>query len=134
MINYKEIIEANPAGVLATQNGDKVATRYVSCLFVQDNKVYFWTDAEKPMAQQMIANPNISFCTSPKNYNPVLSVQGKVVFVEDRELKTQIWEGSQLCKSLYETSENPHFTVFYIDVEEVEVYIPGTGTSHYKIS
>ncbi len=133
MINYKELIEANPAGVLATQNGEKVATRYVSCLFVEENRAYFWSDAEKPMVKQMEQNPSVSFCISPKNYNPVLSIGGTAIFVEDRALKTRIWEENRTSQNMYNSPDNPRFKVFYINIEAVEVYIPGEGTSRYQI-
>jgi len=52
MINYAEILKANPNGVLATQDGNKVKTRVFQYLFADGKKVYFCTNSEKPVYKQ----------------------------------------------------------------------------------
>jgi len=84
MINFAEILKANPNGVMATQDGNKVKTRVFQYLFADGKKVYFCTNSEKPVYAQLQKNPNVSFCTYPQNFTPVLSINGKVVFVEDK--------------------------------------------------
>lgn len=41
MIEYKDILANNPSGVPAAQNGDKLDTRVVHALFIDDSKVFF---------------------------------------------------------------------------------------------
>ncbi len=77
MFDYQAILKANPNGVLATQNGQGVGTRVFQYLFADANKVYFCTSNQKPVYDQLKANPNVSFCTYPANFSPVLSVNGK---------------------------------------------------------
>ena len=133
MINYAEILKANPNGVLATQDGNKVKTRVFQYLFADGNKVYFCTNSEKPVYKQIQANPNVSFCTFPQNFTPVLSINGKAVFVEDMALKTKALEENPPIKGIYQTPDNPIFKVFYISVEEVETFSFAEGPKTYKV-
>jgi uncharacterized pyridoxamine 5'-phosphate oxidase family protein len=133
MINFEEILKANPNGVMATQDGNKVKTRVFQFLFANGKKVYFCTSAEKPVYKQLQANPNVSFCTFPQNFAPVLSVNGKAVFVEDMALKTKALDENPPIKGIYQTPANPIFKIFYVDVEEVETFSFTEGPQTHKI-
>lgn len=133
MINYQEILKANPNGVLATQDGCNVKTRVFQYLFADGNKVYFCTSSQKPVYDQLQANPNVSFCTYPQNFTPVLSINGKAVFVEDMALKTRALDENPGIKGIYNTPDNPIFKIFYIDVEEVETFSFAEGPNSYKL-
>jgi uncharacterized pyridoxamine 5'-phosphate oxidase family protein len=47
MIDFAAILKANPNGVLATADGNKVKTRVFQYLFSDGNKVYLGTGNEK---------------------------------------------------------------------------------------
>lgn len=128
MIDYKEMLKENPGGVLATRNGDKVDTRMLHCIFCDANRAYFCTSADKPVCAQLMDNPNASFCTFPQNYTPVLTLNGRVTFVEDRAFKARVMEESAMVKGHYQTPDNPVYKLFCLEVEEVKTYYPGTGT------
>jgi uncharacterized pyridoxamine 5'-phosphate oxidase family protein len=133
MIDYAAILKANPNGVMATQDGGKIKTRVFQFLFANGNKVYFCTSNQKPVCQQMKANPYVSFCTYPSNFSPVLSVNGKAVFVDDINLKTRALDENPGIKGIYNTPDNPIFEVFYIDVEEVETFSFAEGPKTYAV-
>ena len=138
MINFEEILKANPAGVLATVEGNKASdfsprTRVFQYLFADGNKIYFCTNSEKPVYKQLMANPNVSFCTYPQNFAPVLSVNGKAFFVEDLALKTKALDENPPIKGIYKTADNTVFKIFYIDVEEVETFSFEEGPKTYKV-
>ena len=133
MINYEEILKANPNGVFATLEGNKVRTRVFQYLFADGKKVYFCTNSEKSVYKQLVANPNVSFCTYPQNFTPVLSLNGKVVFVEDKALKARALDENPPIKGIYQTADNPIFKIFYIDVEEVETFSFAEGPNTYKV-
>jgi uncharacterized pyridoxamine 5'-phosphate oxidase family protein len=133
MIDYTEILKANPSGVLATQDGQNVKTRVFQYLFSDGKKVYFCTSSEKPVYAQLKANPNVSFCTYPADFNPVLSVNGKAVFVDDLALKTRALDENPGIKGIYTTPDNPVFTLFYVDVEEIETFSFTEGPNTYKL-
>lgn len=133
MIDYAAILKENPNGVMATQDGSKVKTRVFQYLFSDGNKVYFCTSNEKPVYGQIKANPNVSFCTYPADFSPVLSVNGKAVFVNDMALKTRTLDENPGIKDIYNTPDNPTFELFYIDVEEVETFSFAEGLKTYTV-
>ena len=133
MIDFAAILKANPNGVFATQDGNKVKTRVFQYLFAEGTKVYFCTNSGKPVYAQMKANPNVSFCTHPQNFMPVLSVNGKAVFVEDIALKARALNENPPIKGLYQTPDNPIFKIFYIDVEEIETFSFDEGPKTHKV-
>jgi len=133
MINFSETLKANPVGVLATQDGGKIKTRVFQFLFADGNKVYFCTSSEKSVYAQLKENPNVSFCTFSKDFAPVLSVNGKIVFVEDLTLKGRALDENPLIQGIYNTPDNPIFKLFYIDTEEVETFSFAEGPKTYKL-
>ena len=133
MFNYAAALKANPNGVIATQDKGKCKTRVFQYLFSQENKVYFCTSNEKAVFEQIKANPYISFCTYPADFSPVLSINGKAVFVSDLALKARALDENPGIKGLYKTPENPVFEIFYIDVEEVETFSFAEGPKTYTV-
>ena len=133
MIDYVAILAANPNGVMATTENGKVKTRIFQYLFADGKKLYFCTSKEKPVFKQIEANPYVSFCTYAADYSPVVSVNGKAVFVEDMARKTRALDENPGIKGIYKTPENPIFTLFYIDVEEVATFSFAEGSKTYSI-
>jgi len=119
--------------VYSTQDGQGVRTRVFQYLFADENKVYFCTSNNKPVYEQLRANPKVSFCTYHQSFNPVLSVNGKVVFTEDIMLKTRVLDENPLIKGIYQTAGNPIFKLFYIEVEEIETFSFAEGPKSYKL-
>lgn len=133
MTDYTEVLKANPSGVFATQDGQGVRTRVFQYLFSDGNKAYFCTNSQKPVYDQLQANPNVSFCTYAADFNPVVSISGRAVFAEDIALKTRALDENPNIKGIYKSAENPVFKLFYVDVEEVETFSFAEGTKSYKI-
>ncbi|MDR1639208.1 MAG: pyridoxamine 5'-phosphate oxidase family protein [Clostridiales bacterium] len=133
MFDYATVLKENPNGVLATQDGDKVATRVFQYLFSDGNKAYFSTSNEKPVYSQLKANPYVSFCAYPANFAPVVSVKGKAVFVDDLALKTRALDENPVIKGIYKTPDNPIFELFYIDAEEIETFSFADGPKTYTV-
>ena len=133
MIDYAAILKTNPNGVLASQDGQGVKTRVFQYLFADGNKVYFCTSSEKPVYKQLKANPNVSFCTYPANFSPVLSINGKAVFVDDIAIKTRALDENPPIKGIYNTPDNPVFQIFYINVAEVETFSFAEGPKTYAV-
>jgi uncharacterized pyridoxamine 5'-phosphate oxidase family protein len=133
MFDFEPILTANPNGVLATQDGAKVKTRVFQYLFAEGKKVYFGTSSEKPVYAQLRANPQASFCTYPKDFSPVLSVNGKAVFVEDMAIKTRILDENPGIKGIYKNPDNPVFKVFYLEAEEIETFSYAEGPKTHTL-
>lgn len=133
MIDFNKILKENLYGVMATQDGNKPKTRVFQYLFSDGNKVYFGTTNNKPVYEQIIKNPHVSFCTYSKDFSPVLSVNGKAIFVDDMVLKTRAMEEYPSIKELYKSPDNPIFEIFYVDVEEIETFCFESGATKLKI-
>lgn len=133
MIDYVKILEANPNGVLATADGNGVKTRVFQYLFADDKKVYFCTSNEKPVYKQIKADPNVSFCTYPQDFAPVLSLNGPAVFLDDMALKTRALNENPGIKGIYGEPDNPVFELFYIDVKEIETFSFADGPKTYSL-
>jgi len=133
MIDYAAMLKAQPNGVLATQDGAKVKTRVFQYLFSDGNKAYFCTSSEKPVFAQLQANPEVSFCTYPQDFAPVVSINGKASFVQDMALKTRALDENPGIKGIYGAPDNPVFQLFYIDVAEVETFSLADGPKTYNV-
>jgi uncharacterized pyridoxamine 5'-phosphate oxidase family protein len=133
MVDYVSILKENPNGVLATQDGKHVKTRVFQFLFADGDHVYFSTKSDKPVFAQLKDNSHASFCTFPPDFNPVLTIEGKAVFVEDLETKARAIEASQLIHDIFRTPMNPSLKVFYINVERVEIYTIEGGLRSFRI-
>ena len=133
MIDYEAILRANPSGVFATQDGDGVKTRVFRYLFANGNNVYFCTSSQKPVYKQLQTNPNVSFCTYATGFNPVLSISGKAVFVDDIALKTRVLNENPQVKRIFDTPDNPIFRLFYVEVTEVETFSFSEGPKKYNL-
>lgn len=131
MFDYQAVLLANPNGVLAARDGEKITTRVFQFLFAEGGRVYFCTSSQKPVYAQLRQNPNVSFCTHPPDFSPVLSVNGKAVFTEDAALKVRALEENPPIQGIYGSPENPVFKLFYIDVEAIETFSFAEGPKSY---
>lgn len=133
MIDYTAILKANPNGVMATQDDGRIKTRVFQYLFSDGDKAYFCTSNDKQVYEQIKATPYVSFCTSAAGFAPVLSVNGKAVFVSCTELKARALDENPAIKGIYGTPDNPAFEMFYIAVEEVKTFSFAEGPKTYTI-
>ncbi len=133
MIDFSTVLDANPLGIFATVDEDKIRTRVFQALFTDDHKVYFCTNSQKSVYAQLQKNAYATFCTHPQDFSPVLSIHGKAVFVEDRALIARAFDKDSDIKRLYGSEDNPVFKLFYLDVEEVETFIPQEGRQSYAV-
>jgi uncharacterized pyridoxamine 5'-phosphate oxidase family protein len=119
---FVHILEEYRDGVLANRDGENLRTQIMTFSFAEENRVFFCTTSDKPLYTQLRAFPNVSFCTFPEDFEPVLSLNGKVVFVEDRELKQRAMETNYYAIRHFRDVDNPLLRVFYIDVEIIETF------------
>ena len=127
---FTNILEGYRNGVLANRSGEKLRTQIMTFAFAEGNRAFFCTSNEKPVYTQLTAFPYVSYCTFPEDFEPVLSLNGKVVFVEDRETRERVLESNYYAKRNFGSVDNPLLAVFYIDVEEIETY-GSDGTNVY---
>ncbi len=80
----------------------------------EGGRLYFCTSNQKPVFKEMQKHPHVEFCASGADFS-WLRLSGKVVFSKDLGLKTRIQDASPIVKSIYKTSDNPIFEIFYLD-------------------
>lgn len=133
-MDYIKILTENPNGVMATRDNEMIKTRVFQYLFSDGNKAYFCTSSQKPVALQMKQHPYVSFCTNLQNYCPVLSINGKVTFTDDENLKKKAFTVNPSLKQIYGSEKNPVFTLLYIDIEEIETFSYDEGPKKIALS
>jgi uncharacterized pyridoxamine 5'-phosphate oxidase family protein len=133
MFDYAMVLKANPNGVLATRSDEGLRTRVFQYLFSDGRKVYFCTNSQKPVYKQITKSPDVSFCTYPADFNPVVSIRGKAVFADDIALKSRALDENPAIKEIYGSPDNPVFKLFYIDVKEVETFSFAEGPKTYAL-
>ena len=133
-MDYIKILTENPNGVMATRDNEMIKTRVFQYLFSDGNKAYFCTSSQKPVASQMKQHPYVSFCTNLQNYCPVLSINRKVTFTDDENLKKKAFTVNPSLKQIYGSEKNPVFTLLYIDIEEIETFSYDEGPKKIALS
>jgi uncharacterized pyridoxamine 5'-phosphate oxidase family protein len=119
---FIHILETYRDGVLANRAGERLRTQIMTFSFAEGNRVYFCTTSDKPVYAQLVAHPYVSYCTFPEDFEPVLSLNGRVVFVEDTAVKQRALESNYYAIRHFRDVGNPLLRVFYIDVEEIETF------------
>jgi Uncharacterized conserved protein len=127
-IDFVSKIKENPMGVMATQEGTYSKTRMFQFLFAENEKIFFCTNSEKAVYQQIINNDNVSFCTHGSDYTSSIAVSGKAIFIDDKKIKEKVLEENPMIQSIYQSADNPVFKVFYIDVKYIEQFDFASGT------
>jgi len=93
---------------------DKPKVRPFQFMLEDGGRLYFCTSNQKPVFKEMQKHPYVEFCASGANFS-WLRLNGRVVFSKDLGLKARIQDASPLVKSIYQTSDNPIFEIFYLD-------------------
>ena len=102
-------------------------------MFEKNGKLYFCTNNQKDVYNEIKNNPYIEICTSSPNF-AWIRLNGKVTFTNDLEIKKAIIEHSPLVKSLYKNAKNPIFEVFYLkDAKATIADFSGNPPKEYNI-
>ena len=131
---FEDILNRRALGVLATIDENKPRTRVLQALWIEGNKIFFSTGAQKPTFQQMEKNPQVSFCVENK-YSPVISFNGEMKVVDDSEYKERAFKMlPPIVRKIYdEKASHPLFKFFYIDVKQIRSFSYKEGLKEYII-
>ncbi len=78
-------------------------------------KLYFSTTNDKQVYKEITRHPYVELCACGENWS-WLRLSGKVVFSQDRSIKSRIIEEAiPLIKAVYQTPDNPLWALFYLD-------------------
>ncbi|MCB2360373.1 pyridoxamine 5'-phosphate oxidase family protein [Clostridium estertheticum] len=129
-----KFLKENPVQYFATIGLDgKPKVRPFQFMIEQDEKLYFCTNNQKDVFEQIKKYPYIEVTTSSPRFEWI-RLSGKVVISKDIEIKKIIIKTSDLVKSLYKTAENPIFEIFYIeDAKAVISDFSGNPPVEYRL-
>lgn len=88
--------------------------------FESDGKLFFCTAKTKDVYKQLTKNPAVEFVATSPEY-VTMRVSGKVTLTDDKVFKEKILSGNELIKSIYQTADNPVFTLFYLEHGSVKI-------------
>ena len=110
-----KFLKENPVQYFATVGKDnKAKVRPFQFILEDGGKLWFCTNNQKDVYEEMQANPYVQVCVSTPKFEWI-RLSGKAVFKNDMNIKEKVIEASPLVKNLYENASNPIFEVFYLD-------------------
>ena len=110
-----KFLKENPVQYFATVGKDnKAKVRPFQFILEDGGKLWFCTNNQKDVYEEMQANPYVQVCVSTPKFEWI-RLSGKAVFKNDMDIKEKVIEASPLVKNLYESASNPTFEVFYLD-------------------
>jgi uncharacterized pyridoxamine 5'-phosphate oxidase family protein len=118
-----EFLAANKEVQMATIGTDGYpAIRTVQFQLFQNKRIYFQTDTNASVYQDLKAFPYIEFVSSNKDNTQTLRVRAKVVFEYNRELIDRVLTTNPNIKKIYGSVDNPTLTMFYIEHGSASIF------------
>ena len=117
-----EVLEfINECGVffISTVENDRPRVRPFSFIMEYDGKLCFATNNQKPIFNQLKANPNVEISAS-KGANWI-RLSGEAIFCTTKEAKSKALEVMPALKQMYNEEDNV-FEVFYLQNAEADFY------------
>ena len=110
-----KFLKENPVQYFATVGKDnKAKVRPFQFMLEDGGKLWFCTNNQKDVYEEMQGNPYVQVCVSTPKFEWI-RLSGKAVFKNDMDIKETVIAPSPLVKNLYESASNPIFEVFYLD-------------------
>ena len=128
-----KFLNENPVQYLATVGRDgKAKCRPFMFAGEKDGKLWFCTNNQKDVYQDMQANPYVEVSVSSPAY-AWIRLSGKAVFENDRAVKEMCIQ-NPIVKSQYQTADNPIFEVFHLaDARAVIADFSGNPPKTYTL-
>jgi uncharacterized pyridoxamine 5'-phosphate oxidase family protein len=109
-----KLLSDNANGFLGTIDNGKPRVRPFQYQFEDHGKLYFCTSNKKDVYAQLRKLPSIEFATTSHDYVTV-RINGEVKFSDDLKLKERIISSNEMVRGVYNTADNPNFTLFYLE-------------------
>jgi uncharacterized pyridoxamine 5'-phosphate oxidase family protein len=117
---------------LATVEGDRPKVRPFGFIMEHEGKLYFGTAENKPVYQQLKANPSFEISATAMDGNEWIRLWGKAVFDPRPEVRVKALESAPYLKDLYDIPESPDLKLFYL--AEGQAAIQTMGGAPRKIT
>jgi uncharacterized pyridoxamine 5'-phosphate oxidase family protein len=99
----------------------KPKVRPFGFMMVEGGRLYYCTNNTKDVFAQLQRRPDVEICICTPQYQWI-RLSGKVRFIDDPEMKSKVFNCSDMVKSMYKSAENPIFEAFYLDEARAVVY------------
>ena len=122
LIDY---LKKQPLMYLANVDNDKPRVRPVALIYHKDT-CWFVSIAGRDKIRQIEKNNNVEFAINPHDDEMLSTIRGvgKAILIEDAEIKRDVANVIPWFDGYWESSEDPRFYLYKIDLEELSVQIP----------
>ena len=133
MNDVVKFLQENPVQYLATVGTDgKVKCRPFMFCFEKDGRLWFCTNSQKDVYQDMQKNPYVEVSVASPDY-AWIRLNGKAVLEDNRAVK-EVCMANPIVKGQYQTADNPIFEVFYLeDAKAVLADFSGNPPREYTL-
>ena len=114
-----QYVKKAPNGFLATVEGEKPHVRPMTVWLADKSGIYFYTSVVKPLASQLLTNPNVEIAFHqpgiPPDIGTVLRIAGRIELVEDMNIRRKLYETFTWLKQIGTgTPNSPTIVIFRI--------------------
>ena len=122
LIDY---LKKQPLMYLANVDNDKPRVRPVALIYHKDT-CWFVSIAGRDKIRQIEKNNNVEFAINPHDDEMLSTIRGvgKAILIEDAEIKRDVANVIPWFDGYWESSDDPRFYLYKIDLEELSVQIP----------
>jgi uncharacterized pyridoxamine 5'-phosphate oxidase family protein len=109
-------ISATPDFYLATVDANNhPRVRPFGLALAFNDHLWFCTNNQKKVYAEIQKNPYVEVCSYNSKEGEWIRISGKAVLADELAVKQKIFETSPAIGSIYQSPENPVFTIFYIE-------------------
>ena len=123
--DIKDCFKQQPLMYLSTIDGSQPRVRPMALIYYKET-CWCCSVSGRPKIKQMIDNNNIEFAINAHDKEEFSTIRGrgKAVLVDDMETKKELSEAISWFSGYWKSYDDPEFTLFRLDLEEIEVQIP----------
>lgn len=123
-----EVLKESKVGSLATVEGNKPHSRYMTFFMNDDLNLYTPTSKETYKAEEIEKNPNVHILIGYEGEgmgDSYIEVQGTAEIREDQELKDKFW--NEKMKKWIDSAEDPNYIILQIKPETIRLMNDNSG-------
>ena len=113
-----QFMEKNPTCFFGTVEAERPHVRPMTVWLVDKSGIYFYTSTIKPLASQILANPNVEIAFHQPGISPekdtVLRIEGRIEVSKDMNIREMLWEKYPWLNEIGAPAEAPTVIVFRI--------------------
>ena len=126
-----DYLKKQPLMYLANIEGDQPRVRPVALIYHKDT-CWFVSIAGRDKIKQLEVNNNVEFAINPHDDEKLSTIRGtgKAILIDDPEIRRDVANAIPWFDGYWESSEDPRFYLYEIDLEKLSVQIPQVRDIH----